>query len=937
MTNKIKELFPLGQSIWYDNIQRGMFKSGELQDLIDQGVVGVTSNPTIFERAIVGSQDYDEALKSMAEEGFDLDTIYETLVLGDIGMTADLLLPVYQRTQGGDGYISLEVRPTLANDTAGTIAEAQRLFNALDRPNVMIKVPATPQGVPAIESLIAAGVNVNVTLIFSIPQYEAVAEAYIAGLEQRVAAGRDVSAVASVASFFISRVDTVVDRQLEELGETALQGVIGVANAKLAYTWFKEIFSGERWEALVAKGARVQRPLWASTGTKNPAYSDTLYLDELIGPHTVNTVPPATLQAFLDHGVVASTLESDLEGARAQLTALAELGVDLNAITEQLQDDGVQAFTKSFELLMDGIVEKRDMLLTDWQRFSDNLGEYQGLVDAVLEELSAEQVIPRIWKYDYTVWKPDPEEISNRLGWLRIAERMLDDQPRFQSLVDSVRQDERVYQHVLLLGMGGSSLAPEVFRKTFGVRDGYLDLAVLDSTDPGAVLAYEGELDLSRTLFVVSTKSGGTVETLSFFKYFYNRVAESVGAEKAGDHFIAITDQGSQLDQIADRYHFRDKFLNDPNIGGRYSALSYFGLVPASLIGVDIQVLLERAMAMVCDNQGCDDPVKADNYGARLGVIMGELAKAGRDKVTLITSPAIASFGDWVEQLIAESTGKEGKGILPVVGEPVGVPEVYGDDRLIVYLRLDGDDTFDAAVQRLESDGYPVVQIRLQDIYDLGGQFFLWEMATAVAGARLGIDPFDQPNVEAAKVLARQMVAAYQEEGQLPEIEPTFQSNGIQVYGDLPDGEAELVTSGDALRAFLTQVHEGDYLTLQAYLQPGPEMDWALLELRTRLRTYTRLATTSGYGPRFLHSTGQLHKGDGGKGLFIQITADSPEDVPIPDQAGSPESSISFGVLKAAQAMGDRQALLDADRRFIRFHLGKDCTGDLEKLIAALA
>ncbi|MCJ7659897.1 MAG: hypothetical protein MUO67_12165, partial [Anaerolineales bacterium] len=496
---------------------------------------------------------------------------------------------------------------------------------------------------------------------------------------------------------------------------------------------------------------------------------------------------------------------------------------------------------------------------------------------------------------------------------------------------------ERAFTHVLLLGMGGSSLAPEVFRKTFGVHDRTLELAVLDSTDPGVVLAYENELDLSRTLFIVSTKSGGTVETISFFKYFYNRVAELVGVEKAGDHFIAITDEGSRLDQIADRYRFRAKFLNDPNIGGRYSVLSYFGLVPASLVGVDIEVLLQRALAMVCNSEDCNEPVAGDNYEARLGVILGELAKAGRDKVTLVISPVIASFGDWVEQLIAESTGKEGKGILPVVGEPVGVPAVYGDDRMFVYLRVDGDDTFDAAVDRIEGAGYPVVRIRLRDIYDLGGQFFLWEMATAVAGSRLGINPFDQPNVEAAKVLARDMVAEYQKIGHLPELTPAFQSNGIKVYGDLPEGEADMITAGDSLRAFLTQARPGDYISLQAYVQPDPGTDWALLELRAKLRSHTHLATTSGYGPRFLHSTGQLHKGDGGNGLFIQIMADSPKDVQIPNEAGSPVSSISFGVLKAAQALGDRQALLDADRRVIRFSLGTDVTGGLEKLTAALA
>jgi hypothetical protein len=401
------------------------------------------------------------------------------------------------------------------------------------------------------------------------------------------------------------------------------------------------------------------------------------------------------------------------------------------------------------------------------------------------------------------------------------------------------------------------------------------------------------------------------VETLSFFNFFYNRVTETLGADQAGEHFITITDPGDKLVDLALRCHCRTNIVNDPNIGGRYSALSYFGLVPAALVGVDVPRLLDCALAMT---SGCEPCVAAgDNAGAWLGAILGQLAKAGRDKVTFAISPALASFGDWVEQLIAESTGKEGKGILPVVGEPLGPPEVYGDDRLFVHLRLDGDETHDVALAALEAAGHPVVRLNLQDSYDLGKQFFLWEMATAVAGHRLSINPFDQPNVEAAKVLARQMVAEYTEKG------------------TLPSGESAPLTA-EALNDFLAQAQPGDYITLQAYLQPTAETDAALATLRARLRDRFRLATTVGYGPRFLHSTGQLHKGDAGHGLFIQLTADDPHDVPIPNEAGSPASSITFGVLKAAQALGDRQALLEAGRRVIRFHLGDDIVDELKKL-----
>ncbi len=934
--NRIGKLNKLGQAIWYDNIRRSLLDSGELQALIDEGVTGVTSNPTIFQKAIAGSGDYDEDLQRLSGEGKAPEEIFWSLAADDMRRTADLLRPVYDRTEGADGYACLEVNPALAHETEETVSEARRLFALLDRPNVMIKVPATPAGIPAIEKLISEGINVNVTLMFSLEQYEAVANAYIAGLEKLAASGGDVGRVASVASFFVSRVDTAVDKILEAVGETDLQGKAAIANAKMAYARFKEIFGGPRWKALAARGARVQRPLWASTGTKNPMYSDTLYVDSLVGRDTVNTLPPATLQAFIDHGAAAPTIEADLDVARKFVERLPEAGVDLDAVTKKLLDEGVAAFAGSFDSLIDSITEKRERLQTGRRQFSATLDSYQTLVDRAMAEVRDKRILSRIWAHDHTVWKPEPKEISNRLGWLNMPEIMKECAYRMHALTEAVRNDD--YTHAVLLGMGGSSLAPEVFRKTFGVKNGYVDLAVLDSTDPGAVLAHAERLHPARTLLIVSTKSGGTVETLSFFKFFYNWVAEALGADQAGRHFIAVTDPGSALADLAGQYKFRATFLNDPTIGGRYSALSYFGLVPAALVGVDIETLLDRAMTMACNCEGCNCPVDGDNAGGRLGVIMAELAKAGRDKITLITSPALASFGDWVEQLIAESTGKDGKGIVPVVGEPVGTPEVYGPDRLFVYLRLKGDEAHDSAVRTLEEAGHPVVRLHLEDLYDLGGQFFLWEMATAVAGARIGINPFDQPNVEAAKKLARKMVDSYKKEGELPELSPAFQSDGMRVYADFGANSV-----GEALQRFLSLAQPGDddgagrsYVALQAYIEPTPETDEALRNLRVRIRDRYRLAVTTGYGPRFLHSTGQLHKGDAGRGLFIQFAADMPNDAPIPDRANENTSSISFGVLKDAQALGDRQALLDAGRKVIRFHLGKDVVGSLRRLTEAL-
>jgi transaldolase/glucose-6-phosphate isomerase len=909
---KLHELNDLGQSIWFDNISRALLDSGELQELVESGVTGVTSNPSIFEKAIAGSADYDEAMGELVTQGLDEIEIYETLALADIQRAADTLRPVYDRTAGADGYVSLEVNPALAHDTKASIADARRLFAALDRPNVMIKIPATPAGLPAIETLIGEGININVTLMFSLAHYDAVAEAYLRGLEKLAAAGGDLSGVASVASFFVSRVDTAVDQALEKIGNSDLLGKIAIANAKAAYARFLETFSGARWERLAAKGARVQRPLWASTSTKNPDYPDTMYVDDLIGPDTVNTMPPHTLSIFMERGTVAPTLEADMALAQTQLNQLAGLGIDLDAITQRVQDEGVEAFAESFDSLLNSVAAKRKKLLAQWQRRSASLGEYQAAVDQALSTMVAERIIPRIWDHDYAVWKPEPDEISNRLGWLRIAEEMVEDLPCLTAFVEDIVADD--YTDVLLLGMGGSSLAPEVFSNAFRGQMAHMPgLEVLDSTVPGTVLAHAEQLDPAHTLFIVATKSGGTAETLSFFKYFYNWTANALGLEQTGEHFVAITDPGSKLADLAERFDFRATFLNDPNIGGRYSALSYFGLVPAALVGVDLETLLEQASSMACNCEPCNCPVDGDNNGAWLGAILGVLAQNGRDKVTLVTSPQLANFGDWVEQLVAESTGKEGKGILPVVGEPLGPPAVYGDDRLFVYLKMDGDNAHDAAVQALEEAGQPVVRLGLRDLYDLGEQFFLWEMATAVAGHLLGINPFNQPNVEAAKVLAREAIAAYSETGTLPKDEAAPMEPGV-------------------LACFLEQAKKRDYVSLQAFVRPTAETNSALLEVRTALRDRLKLAVTVGYGPRFLHSTGQLHKGDAGNGLFIQLTADDAHDSDIPDEAGTPASSISFGVLKSAQVLGDKRALMESGRRVIRFHLGDDVVGGLKLL-----
>jgi glucose-6-phosphate isomerase len=566
------------------------------------------------------------------------------------------------------------------------------------------------------------------------------------------------------------------------------------------------------------------------------------------------------------------------------------------------------------------------------------LGGYSDALEQGLKVIQGQDLLKRLWKHDHTVWKSEPNEIANRLGWLHVPAEMKEVVPELKRFADEIR--ESGVQYVVLLGMGGSSLAPDVFQTTFGSADQYPELFVLDSTDPGAILSLLEKIDIAKTIFIVSTKSGSTVETLSLFKFMYTKIASAVGVDQAGIHFVAITDPGSNLEKLAKKIRFRRIFLNNPDIGGRYSALSYFGMVPAALIGMDIDALLDRALSVA---RASSEEANVNEIPAvKLGVALGELAKAGRDKLTFIISQEIESFGDWVEQLLAESTGKEGKGILPVVGEVLAAPQTYGDDRVFVWLHLQEDDFLAKAFELLIEEGHPMIEIVLDDAYDIGGLFFLWEMATAIAGQRLGINPFDQPNVESAKVKAREMMAAYQEQGQLPAEAPLFEVDGVKVYAvassiSFPTEEEDGPSLKEIFNGFLGAADPGAYFTVQAYLPDTDETYQALSVLRHGLRDRSGFATTLGFGPRFLHSTGQMHKGDGGNGLFIQITSEKPADLAIPNEAGDDESSISFGVLIQAQALGDRRALHEEGRKVIRFHLERDIQGGIQKLTEAVA
>jgi transaldolase/glucose-6-phosphate isomerase len=935
--NSLKQLEECGQSPWLDFVRRSMIEKHEITAMIERdGLKGMTSNPSIFEKGIGESEEYNdrfEAFVTSADKS--VNEIYEHLAVGDIQDAADQLRPVFDATKGVDGYISLEVSPYLARDEKGTIAEAHRLRAAVSRDNLMVKVPATPQCIPAIRQLIADGLSINVTLLFSVDAYRQVAEAYIEGLEARAAAGHDISTIASVASFFVSRIDVSVDKALDAVaakgGDKAhldsLRGKVAIANAKRAYQLYLRLFSGPRWDKLEAKGAKTQRLLWASTGTKSKTLSDVIYVEELIGKFTVNTMPPATMDAFRDHGTIKpDAIEHDLDAAEATLDALEPLGISLDKITSDLVDDGVKLFADSFDSLLGAVARRRRERLEAGNTPTTITFGAPALEKAVAAETETWRLagnIRRLWAGDKTLWTDTDED--KWLGWLHIVEDELagvEDLKRFA--------DEAVtnggFKHVVLLGMGGSSLGPAVLAETFGHLPGAPKFHMLDSTDPSQIHTLNNALDIDTSLFIVSSKSGSTLEPNIYKAFFYSRVSEEVA--KPGSAFVAVTDPGSHMEKVAHADGFLATYFGKPSIGGRYSVLSKFGLVPAAAIGLDLVALLEAAQGMV---RSCGPEVPpAQNPGIQLGLALGVAARDfARDKVTVIASPQIASLGAWLEQLIAESTGKHGHGLIPIDGEPLGGPGCYGADRFFAYLTLAGaeDHAQSAAVAALEAAGHPVARIVLPTKAHIAAEFFRWEIATAIAGAVIHINPFDQPDVEASKIETRKLTDQVEKTGALPAENPIFRHNGIALYTD--ETNAGELGKHNTLEAYLhshfARAGAGDYVGLLAYIEMNAAHIEALQAMRTHIRNRTRCATALGFGPRFLHSTGQAYKGGPNSGVFLQITCSDANDIAVPGH------NYTFGTVKAAQARGDFAVLTERKRRALRVHLE-----DVDKGLAEL-
>ncbi len=924
MTDRLKELATLGQAVWLDFVDRKFLAEGGLRKLVaEDGLTGVTSNPSIFEKAMGHGDAYDEGFQAfLTKADASVQDVYENEAIADIKAAAADLRPVYDRLDGKDGYVSLEVSPYLADTTETTIAEARRLWQAVAEPNLMVKVPGTEAGTPAIRQLIEDGLNINVTLLFSLDSYQAVAEAYLAGLEARVAKGAPIDRIASVASFFVSRIDSQIDQRIDDRVKAgdqdagalkSLRGKVAIANAKVAYAWYQELVAGERWKALAVKGAMPQRLLWASTGVKDPAYPDTLYVDSLIGPDTVDTMPPKTMDAFRDHGTAHATVVEDIDGARKVLDEAQRLGLDLAGVTADLVIDGVKQFSDAADALLGAVAAKRTAFLGDRLNGMDAElpDDLRAAVDARLKTAAAEGWPRRLYAGDATLWTGGDE--GKWLGWIAAArgEQVTADILARLGTAFANRSD------MVLLGMGGSSLGPEVLATLLGPPKGPRP-HVLDTTDPAQIAGVAGRIDPKNSVFIVSSKSGSTMEPELLRAYFWEL------ADRDGTRFVAVTDPGSNLEQTATADGFAHIVHGDPAIGGRYSVLSAFGMVPAAIMGLDTQAFYRAAAPMVLAC-GADAPPAA-NPGVLLGAIIGEAAVAGRDKLTILPSRSLLPFGAWLEQLLAESTGKQGKGIVPVDLEPLGEVARYGDDRLFVHFHLAGDtdDALEATLKGLADAGHPVIRIRLASPELIGQEFFRWEVATAIAGAVIGIDPFDQPDVEDAKIATRKLVDAYEQSGALEPETPIAETADFAIFA--PKGA--VTEAGDAaalLKRLYAGLKPGGYAGFLAYIERNDVDEAAIAAMRAPVRDATGAATVAGFGPRFLHSTGQAYKGGPAGGVFLTITREPDPDLAVPGR------QASFGTIQIAQARGDADVLAERGRKGLRVHL-KQGGGGIEAL-----
>ena len=932
--NPIRQARRFGQSFWLDNLTRKLVQDGDLKRRIsEQAITGVTSNPAIFHQAISFSDEYDEDIRKLIHEGRTVPQIYESLVISDVQKACDLLRPVFQESDGGDGFVSLEVSPRLAHAGADTLSEVKRLWFLVDRPNVMIKIPGTAAALPVLENAVHLGINTNVTLLFSAAVFRTFLEGYMTGLEKRLSEGLAVRNVASVASFFVSRVDTHVDRLLGERwmhsGEPGyrirlarLFGKSGVANAHLAYREYVCARASTRWHSLEKRGARPQRLVWASTSQKNPLLSPLLYVHSLLGPETIITATERTLDAFATGGRAQIGLDdARLTDAEKTVAELKELGINLEAVSDDLQREGIGKFIEPFEQLMVSLSEKRTLFLG--KRTNQQDVGASSLVAPALAALGARRFSERLYARDGTLWADDLEaakKVETQLGWVESLDLFRERIDEIRKLAESVQRDD--FRQVVILGTGANVAPAEVSAATFGNGRGWPELLILDNTDPAAVLALETQLDLTKTFFLVVGKSGTNRETLSFYRYFYDRLL-AAGVSHLGDRFAAITDSQSWLAREAIAKKFRRCYLNPATVSSPFAAFSYLGLVPMALLGLDISTILDRARSFaIAAGPGIPEP---HNPALQLGATLALLAKGGRDKLTFLPSPNIASFASWAEHVLVQATAKDGKGIIPVIGERLGPPRLYGNDRMFLHMTHRGSVKKGEMkrVAALEKAGHPVIRIALPDRMGLAEEFFRWQLASVTAGALLGVNPFLDPSEGEGRANTEEYLRQWTTDRRFPKEKPTAESGKLRVFG------AAVRTPGSAEAAvvdFLKEVGRNGYIGILAFFRRTAARDGAVAQFRAALGEKFRVATTLAYGPRFLHTTAPLYKCGPDTGSILMLTTEGDRDLPIPGQ------DYGFAVLHEAQALGELRAIRDRGRRVLRLHM----KGDIKDALGAI-
>lgn len=920
------------QSLWLDNLRRDMFSTGFLFSMREKyAVSGLTSNPTIFEKALKESLSYDADTAMLFKKGFSIQEVLDALTTQDIQMACDFFYPVWEESSGNDGYVSMEVSPLISFDEEAIKVQARELFERVGRKNLLVKIPATESGLKAGEVLLYEGINVNFTLIFSQQVYEKAAMAYVNAAKKRKSEGLNGYPF-SVASFFVSRTDSSVDSSLDKLLASEenpskrelienLKGKAAISNALLAYEKYMEIFLSEKFFSREESPMPVQKLLWASTGTKNPSYPRSMYISELALPGTVNTAPEESIIDFDSAGYFnEKDIYSRISEAKNILMGINSLGIDMENTLKELMKDGVEKFIYSHNGLLNLLASKKETLA----RSGGEILKGENMENSALKE---KDFARRLKEKDPSLWKSDPanvKQIRNSLGWVDIPYKMLNKASEIKNFAESVRKEG--FSDAVLLGMGGSSLAPEVYRTLFQ-KTGYPQLHVLDTTNPCAVATVSAKIDIKKTLFIFSSKSGGTVEPNSQFSYFWNELKKAK-VKNPGANFIAITDKGTSLENLAKNKKFRKIFINPSDIGGRFSALSYFGLVPAAICGADISKLLDRACAAA---DSCLSDYSSSNPALVLGTFMGENCLEGRDKLTILLSKKLKTLGLWIEQLVAESTGKDGKGIIPVCEEEIAEPSLYQKDRAFVTLEFENfsKEDYENSLEDLKKAGHPLLRLFLKDPFDLAAQFYYWEAATAAAGSLLGINPFDQPDVQLSKTLTVKTIENFVRTRRLENEKPIFDSKNAAVYISPSLKEAvktRINKYEDIFWEIFSALGEREYFAALAYLEPSPLNDRLLSKLTAEIRKATASACFFSYGPRYLHSTGQLFKGGKDNGVFLILTYRSKKDIKISGE------KYTFWQLHMAQAIGDFQALKEKNRRVIRIHVKKDLEKTLKKL-----